>query len=618
MAARKVDGVSARISLFSRTLPNTFTLFILLIFTCLIAGIASEAILLYGSGHGDLGQTLASGVLTGLLALLMPTLLTIVTFKFLKGIMKVRHIIFVSFIGMMVYALFFVLASAILVLIHNVSIANAVALVGDAMLFGWWLFVNKILLGQKTGAVFHSLVQPAINLLLYYVSSNVVFTFYIPFGLLILKLGAGIAIFALISYTILYIFDRPMKKGLGLQGIEMFSEALQNWMFDVDLSLYSPFDNRKFGTSITLETHTLVFKRKKDRSIKCIMFAPELHYGPLGTMGGSNFPYLLERHAESKYKAGMTVAHCAINEDRNPVSASQFNSIRDALDRGVRLAKKITVQGKRLDYYISSKNSATIQKTSIGDFSLITLTRAPRVTEDINDDAAEILRRLFKDKSFVMLDAHNSRYEGAPQKELHWLTADSPYMRDYMDAIASLGKPSHSTSRFRVGFSSVDAYWELNGPKDMAPGNISCTVFAFNGFKHAMIYVNSNNVLPQIRNMVVEVAKKRFGISAELYTTDTHYVNALQRGASNVLGRYTKSSSFIAIAEKAMKEALSNIEEVDVYYRKEDVENFRIWGTNVRERMITMLDSAVKTARILVPVLMVGGFILATLIVSVL
>lgn len=617
MASRGGDTVTSRLGLFTRTLPTAVSLFSLLVLSCIVFGIASVAMTDLGTA-APLEETVASGVLAGVLVLLMPTLLTVVAFKILKPILKLRHVIFVSLIGVVTYSVFFVLAGAVFIISKNLLLANAVILVGDGGVFGWWLFINKIALGLKKKAAVYSLVQPAFNVVLYSAASNLVFTFNVPFNILLEKLGASVFIFALISYLILYMLDRPMKKKLGLDGVEFFSGILQNWLFDIDLGLYGPFDKARFGRIAEIDAHSLIFKSKKEGSIKAIFFAPDIHYGPIGTMGGSGFPYMLERYAETRYKTMLVTGHGAVNEDMNPLSASQFVHLKNALDRSVRFARKISGNGMKLAYSYSSSNHASISEIGIGPVRLVTLSRAPLVTEDIHNDASAILKKLFASRGVepILIDAHNSRFEGASDKELHWVTADSQQMRDYIDALGKMGKPKYSTGRARIGVAALDIYEHLDAPKDLAPGKLNCIVFQFNGFKYAMLYFNSNNMLPRMRDLIIERVRKKLKVHAEVYTTDTHFVNSLERGASNVLGRYTSAEKILPFAEKAVREALENMEDVDVYYKKEEMKNFRVWGPNSRERMIGILNPVIRAARILVPIAVIGVFIIATFVIS--
>ena len=59
-------------------------------------------------------------------------------------------------------------------------------------------------------------------------------------------------------------------------------------------------------------------------------------------------------------------------------------------------------------------------RLGFNNISLVTLTRAPKVTEDVSLDASTLFNELLESKfgTTVLLDAHNSRYEAAPKVEL--------------------------------------------------------------------------------------------------------------------------------------------------------------------------------------------------------
>ena len=105
-----------------------------------------------------------------------------------------------------------------------------------------------------------------------------------------------------------------------------------------------------------------------------------------------------------------------------------------------------------------------------------------------------------------------------------------------------MGQPQHKSRKVRLGVASTEIYSRLENPIDIAKGNLNIAVFQFNGFKYAIIQFNANNALPAVRNEIVKHVKRKFGVQAELYTTDTHAVNSLEFNAQNVLGRHTKYS----------------------------------------------------------------------------
>ncbi len=616
MSIKSNDSLINKLHLFTRHLPASSTLFSVLFLLSMGTGIASVALTNYHQIARSIGPILAGGILSGMLVILIPTLLTVMIIKLFRRDVKVKYVLFVALVGAMVYSLFIILASAIYQIMGNYTLSNAIVLAGDASIYGWWFFVNKVLLGQKKKAVLFAIIQPLFNILVYLAASGLIFTFSVPLNVLLIKLFAGIFIFMIISYMILYIFDSPLKKNLGFGGIDAFSQVVQNWLFDLDIMVQSPLGGGNFGINSDVEVQTLLF-RKSNRAIKTILFAPFLHYGPVGVMGGSNFPYLLERHSITKYNAPLFAMHCAVNEDNNPISNSQINKLKEILDKSIKTANKVNVS-TGISYTEGRHNNAMVSILNIGNVGIATFTRAPYVTEDIAPESTMLFKEFLNNKieNPILIDAHNSRYESAPEEELQGVKPNSIYMKEYMAAIKNIGKPKHTSRKFKVGVGSVDIYAPLNNPTDIAPGNLNVIIFAFNGYKHAIVQFNANNVLPNIRNAIVKHIKKSYKIDAEVYTTDTHFVNSLEKNASNVMGRETKLNKLMPLIDRAVIRALSDIEAVDVYYKRDYMKNFKIWGPDVREKAYAVVTSVMGLARILVPVIVAGGFIVASWIIS--
>ncbi len=615
---RSNDSTINKLHFFSRRLPDTPIIFSLLFLLSIATGMISVALANYHHITDSVVSIIAGGIFGGILMVLLPSLVTVVIFKSFNKELRIKYLLFITFLGALAYSLFVMLAGAIYQIVGNYQIATVVVLVGDASIYGWWFFIDKVVLGQRKKALFFALVQPILNILAFFSASGFfAFAFSIGLTTILVKLLAGIVIFIGISYIILYIFDNPIKRNLGLGGIDIFSQAVQNWLFDMDTLMPQPIGGSKFGVFSDVDART-VFFRRADKSIKAILFAPALHYGPFGILGGSDFPSQLERYANSKYGAPFFALHGTVNEDNNPVSNSQISALKECLDKSIKSAKMVDIRG-RMEFYRSAYKSSSVSMISMGNIGITTFTRAPAVTEDIAPEVGTIFRELLErdGRDMILVDAHNSRYESAPADELKGVTPNSRFMNEYVAAIKKIGKPIHKVNRVKVGVAGVNVYDALGRPTDLAPGKLNVMIFFFNGFKHAMIQLNSNNILPNFRNDIVAHVKKTYGIDAEVYTTDTHYVNSLEKNASNVLGRDTKLKPLLLLLDSAVRQALDDAEIVSVHYKKDVIKRFRVWGPNIRETMIAVITSVMGIARILVPAIIAVGFIVASWIISI-
>lgn len=596
---------------FSIGLPRTTVLFVLLFVMSIVMGIASVALLNHNAINTRFSSIVLSGSITGILVIMLPTLLTIIIIKSIKRYVDIKYIFFISIIGTISYSIFILLGSIVFILTNAYATAIAIILVGDASIFAWWFFADKMVLGQKKKAFILALVQPTLNILLYIPSSHSLLAFNTPLNILFIKLYAGIFIFLVVSYAIIYVVDRPYNKNFGFHSFDAFSQMLQNWLFDVNIS--APF-GFKAGTPADIRTDTILFRTQKG-NIKSIFFAPDIHYGPAGTLAGSDFPYLLERYSSIKYNAPTFIMHCAVDMDHNPISSNQFNQLKDALDNGIKNAKRSNENN-----YLFMKSSYKDSKITLMGFdnvSLVTLTRAPKVTEDVSLETALLFQELLESKfgPSVIIDAHNSRYETAPKEELDGVKFNSISAKEYVKAIRALTKTNYNTKKLKMGVASSEIYLKLNQPIDIAKGNMNVAIFGFNSFKYAMVQFNSNNALPTTRNAIVKHIKSKYGIEAELYTTDTHAVNSLEYNAGNVLGRHTKYASLIKFIDQNVEEALSNMEYVTAQHSRIEMKKFKVWGTNAMENILTVAKSIYGVTRILVPLIVVIGFIIAAWVI---
>lgn len=608
MESASYDSFLKGVNPFHRKIPKTRMLLLGLFFASVIVGVIASLLINHGTIALRPGYIVLKGAIDGILAIMLPTLLTIIIVKSARRYINTKYIAFVSIIGAGAYSFFILLGCALYVISNSYTVAIVAIVVGDASIFGWWFFVNKMMLGQKKRAVVFATVQPIMNILLFIPSISNTLSFSAPLSELIAKLFAGMFVFMLVSYTIMYVLDRPMRKRYSFHGLDAFSQMLQNWLFDVNIS--APFGG-KFGALQDIETDTILF-RAAGGKMKAIFFIPDIHYGPSGTLGGSSFPYLLERYVYAKYGVPGFIMHCAVNMDHNPISSSQLGRLKQALDNGVALAK--TGRSSGISLTTSSYKESRLIRLGLGPVSLFTLTRAPRITEDVSPHAAVVFKEALRD-SFgpsVLVDAHNSRYESAPKEELDGVSMDSVYVDNYLGAIRRLSHRIGTARQLRMGVANEDIYYRLRHPLDIAKGDLNVAVFELGGSRYAIVQFNSNNMSPVFRSEVLSHIKRSYSIEAELYTTDTHAVNSIGFDAENVLGTYTKAKEMIPFVDKAIARALSNMEQVRAYHASEKMRNFKVWGPDAMEKVLALSTNIYRIARTVVPIIVTLGFIAAT------
>lgn len=611
MTYKSYGGPLRHVSMFSRHLPRSAWLLALLVVIGLAAGIFEVTLANYHSIQAHVAHILIGGVLTGLLAVILPAVLTVLVLKFARRYVYAKYILFATVISSTSYSVFLVLGGALYTLTGLYYTSIIIILLGDASIFSWWVFVNKLLLHRQKSAAALSLVQPTLNTLFFIPASRLMLAASIPLGFLLVKLYAGIFVFLVMTYVILYIVDSPLRRSLGYSGIDVFGQMLQNWLFNINVAIPKRNNSAASGMRVPIDTHTIVVKGKAGK-VKAVFFVPNIHYGPVGTLGSSNFPQMLERFGSAELKAPTFIMHTAVSDDYNAVSSDQYGIVRRAFHDGVKECSE--VKGGTFGYAAGSSGDSKIKSFVLGNVGLALLTRAPKVTEDITPEAAAVIRRVLE-KHFehpVLIDAHNSRYESAPKSELDTIKFNSSRLDEYIAAANSM-EVKHRSKHLRFGSAAVELH-RLHG-QDLAPGALNVAVFSIGGFRHAVLQFNANNMLPQMRQEILDHVHKKYGIEAEVLTTDTHYVNSLGSTASNVLGRSTRFARLAPYIDSAINQALAGMENASVFYKHGVMDKFRVWGSNERERMITALDSMIAPMKVLVPAVIAAGFFVAAWII---
>ena len=610
MAKKENDGFLKYSALFARRIPRPEVIILVLTAISVVIGIAASAIIEHSLISTEFYYIVFNGAVIGLISVVMPTILTAISTKIVESRISIKYILFISMIAGISYSVFLLFGS-IMYIVAGAGAAVITVIVGDASIFSWWIFVNRILLGPKKRILLFSLVQPTLNILFYIPASRFLFSIAPYFNSLLIRLYAAIAIFGVMVYAIFYMLNSPMKRNLGFGSVDAFSLMFQDWIFDI--SVGNAF-NPKFGQQMDISVDTLVFRSKS--GIKGIMFLPYLHYGPAGSLGGSMFPYLLEEHASKKFGAVSFVMHPGVNVDFNPVASSQVSALKKALDDGIAEAKKVS---GRFAYLKGLGQEAHIDRLRFGNVELDIMSRAPKVTEDISPEAQAVIKGSAEADGIraLLVDAHNSRYETAPKDDLAGVGFGSKQMQDYIEALKSSSEIS-SSEKLYAGFASENVFAGLEGPGDMAEGTMDAAIFRVGDKSYAILQFNANNMLPALRNSIVKHIKSKYGMDAEVCTTDTHAVNSLGSPASNTLGRSTSFHELRPYIDSCIGKALKSIEEVDVLHSNGTMRNFKVWGHNVQDRISAVLESVIATGRIVIPAIIVGSFIAAIWIVSLL
>ncbi len=222
----------------------------------------------------------------------------------------------------------------------------------------------------------------------------------------------------------------------------------------------------------------------------CSVFIPEFHPGPFRDIGGSKL-------VEMALKRYDMFLHGVSGHDRNPTTTEDVLTILNAKmnTKKCRAMKPFSVYG----------NKFWVKVYPFECFNLL-IVHGKEKMDDLPSQVREYAETFFKNP--VVVDAH-SAYE----ERFEISSAD---MAEIYSLIRKAGeiKPAPAES-FRACFKFTDM------ENERICGKIGILMMEFDGEKHGILMVDSNNMQVELRDHLIELGKRN-GIELDIVTTDNH------------------------------------------------------------------------------------------------
>ena len=205
-------------------------------------------------------------------------------------------------------------------------------------------------------------------------------------------------------------------------------------------------------------------------------------------------------------------------------------------------------------------------------------------------------------KDSVIVDCHNSF---APESgEVLPGNAEVFYLIDVIDKI----KTDQDKTNIKVGCwqNNMDT---LNKQEGIGESGLKTMIIEVNNQRTAYVLFDSNNMEVGFRQEIMEAVKDLEIDEIEVMTTDTHTVNTISRGY-NPIG-ITKRPEILEYVKKSIKEAINDLEEVEVGTGTEKIENLNTFGPKNSTELISTISSVVAVSKIIAPVLLITSLIIA-------
>jgi putative membrane protein len=524
-----------------------------------------------------------------LIAISVPSLLSAGALALFRRRVNFRRALAVSLLSTIIYCSSFLLA----IVSSKFGFAHEnVLIIGFGLTYLLWMFVLKFAFGLDRSSWLFAGVQLVLHTVFLIAGSSL---FVSGLSDILIKIVSASFVFVAALYVFLFFASRPLKKNLGVSSQDVLSMFAGQWLYE-EKDLESAFD--EMGEYATTFVAAAAFRTRHG---KCNFIIPYIHYGPFGNLGGSQFSHLLEKRL-SKDKSTNFVFHSSATHDLNPVSSSSIEIVLDKAKQAISSAKL-----RPAHYSISSAKvgDSTCYLHTINDDRLISFTRHPKSTEDVNFAVGWALmeRARLEDGDCAFIDCHNCE-----TGEIDYVESGSPIAFEMLDSL----QKAHSQKSL---MSKMYAGWAATYPKNIsavASGGIKAFCFGDKKIINFYILIDSNGITSEARDDIVNSIKKSYEHCkvAEIFTSDTHELNAV-RGVFNPCGAEDLDDLKLAVS-KLCDEAYSKLSPAEFGLKKVRM-RLKVLGPYQSAEIISTINSVFSIMRVAGPILLIAA-ILAVLI----
>jgi putative membrane protein len=425
--------------------------------------------------------------------------------------------------------------------------------------------------------------------------------------LLLVSFALSALVTVIATFAYMFLIDRVGHAVLGVGAFSVLKAFLANWAEDLN----EPFERlfKRFSQTSEIQLSALLFRSKK-KVAKAIMIVPAFHPGPFKNIGSSGLPYTIQSTVENKLNTGIAMVPHGLSGHNLDLASQADNQL--VLERTLKLTEVSKFGATATPSLHISGSGADVGCQIINDCALVTLTVAPETMEDLPPELNQALIDEAKENGLstaIAVDAHNSI--NGP------FNIDEAVKQLRKAAIAGLEKSSKLKAvDFQVGVAR-EIPKEFGLREGMGPGGIVVLVVVAARQTTAYVTIDGNNMITGLRKKILG-ALTEIGINeGEVFTTDTHAVNAIVMDARGYhpVGEAMNQDLLIEYIKKAARNALENSEPAEAAWATDTVPNVRVIGEQQIAALSTLLDKGMKRARNLAPLVFpLAGAVLAALL----
>jgi len=409
------------------------------------------------------------------------------------------------------------------------------------------------------------------------------------------------------SFSFISLLNRVGEQTLKIPSLSLFKAFLINWI----VGLNAPFEEflEKLGEEQDVKISLMKFDASKP---KAVIVVPFVHPGPFKNIGSSLLPSMLKTTLENELNCVACVPHGLLGHEFDLSSQFQNQKILNCVVESSNFKASET---QATPFIKISNGWATTCCQVFGKFAFLSFTLAPETTEDLPEELGLFVQEEARKHGLThcaVVNAHNSINGTISRREA--LNALKATAAKCLEQTASLKRLSFEVGAATVmpkGFSLQDG---------MGPGGITVIVVKVGEQKTAYVVVDGNNMVSGLREKIL-LTLKSMGISeGEVFTTDTHAVNAviLSKRGYHPIGEAIDHEKLIGYIKRATLVAVSDLEGAKAGARSITVPNVKVIGEKKLETLCLLTDRTLQKAKkTVIPIFATASLLLMLLLMFV-
>ena len=584
-----------------RTLPRSKVSFAVLVLLAMLTGVLTGI----ASGGILTAERYGYNIAHAIFLIAIPALVAAGACLTIKRSIHYKKIFFLALASGAIYAVFYFLHFG--GVLKGVGLTESetfnLLLLGNVLIACVWFVTARIIFQLKYSSYFFGLVTPTLNILFLLADKSMTAGMETGSpGLLavLAKLYFACFVFLLAIYWLFWMVNAPMKRNFGVSMTDAASMFLAQW-FEGSPKLEAMLD----GIGENVDTLVGVLAFRANGKPVAVFISPHIHYGPFGSLGGSEFPRLIAERVEKETGFPAFVLHGCATHDFDPSSASELEKFMPPILSAINDGSYAPAKG-----FVAVGKAGTAKVTCLSSNGVLfaPLSRAPRTTEDVDFSVGLAIRNFALANGAseaIIADAHN-----AETGEITRFESGNPVTFEYMDSVADALKQGGTArgARICLGVAADPLAPAAAGQRAPVGGaGLKVAVFDVGGTRLAYAVFDANGVTPDFRRELIDAIRVNGVDEFEVLTTDVHSVNKVA-GVLNPLGGAGTDRAWVVERTAALvAQAAARLEPVESSGSVRRVSGVRVFGVAQSSELLGTVNSVVAVVRVMAPLALVAA-----------